>query len=307
MFRILVIGDIIVDNYTFVTSERQCSEAPLPVWDEQLTQRRLGGAANVALNLSNIDSDCIVQLAGLCSSKTLEAVRSFGLNPLIHDTTCDIIKHRYVDARTNQIVARFDNRKLFDHDSVKEFETAFLLEIDQGLKFDCVIISDYRMGTITEKIAKKLCSMQTPVFVDSKRLDLSIFKGAHVIKLNDEEYGMQVSSSFGRSYVNVESLSNYCVVTKGPKGCQVRYCELADQNRYIVHSIDVGTVKVNAVDVTGCGDTFIAALAYHMTTKQVNDPFIASRFANFCASRVVQKFGTAVIANDEIPGETDGI
>lgn len=294
--RILVLGDIIVDRYVYVTTERQCQEADdLPVWDVVRTELRLGGAANVARNLLAIADDVEVELAGLCDMKTFAQICDSRIDAhLITITNYAITKERIVQdgpwSLRRALVARIDDRKTWDVGYQERFES-YMLDVDRS-RYDAVIISDYRMGTISEKTARHFCeNSPCRVFVDSKRSDLSRFRGAFVLKLNETEHSSQVSN---RDYV-VESLAQHVVVTLGAAGASVKTYENVpgrqERPTYITHTIAVPTEKVDVIDVTGCGDTFTAALTYFMTTK-VDDVFTATKFANVCASKVVQKFGT---------------
>lgn len=290
--KILVLGDAIVDRYVFVATERNCSEAPAPVWDEVSSQNRLGGAMNVALNLKSIaGSEFDIDFAGICDGQSYYRMKDSGIGlDYTWTVASPIMKTRVYTDHDKKMLCRFDNKKSFSIEAVETFEANILSRVER-MDYETVIISDYRMGTVTEKIAKFLC--ENPPFnviVDSKRKDLSRFRGATVIKLNFDEYSTQVSN---KDYI-VESLSKFCVVTKGADGADVRNCESVTRDKYVIHSLLVPTQKVKAVDVVGCGDTFTAALAFYMT-KHMNDVFLGTKFANVCASKVVQEFGTSVV------------
>lgn len=300
--KILVVGDIMVDRYTYVRTERTCPDAPVPVWDELRTEIRLGGAANVANNLvSLIDGqDVDVYLAGIVGNDMKWKIEETGIKTLFCNVGPSIVKHRYVDVDGTRIIGRFDNFKQFSDEATALFCDTLVAEWRHE-KFDAVILSDYRMGTIAARLAEDICRYhECPVYVDSKRKNLSMFSGASLVKLNESEFVDQLSC---RDYECVESLFDVCVVTRGPKGAELRTYE-QEENRvmtgvieakYTIRSIEFPLVqKIDAVDVTGCGDTFMAALVYYVTTKS-DDVAMAIKFANFCATQVVQKFGTSVV------------
>jgi len=300
MKKILVVGDIILDKYVFVRTERQCPEAEKPVWDTVRTDYRLGGAANLANNLSRLGDDVQACLAGLANTFAFTK---------IEDTTCintsqitivddheQVVKTRIVEDNglplRDALVARIDDKKSWGSDNEQRIERD-ILRIDRN-QYDAIVISDYRMGTISDKAAKYLCeNPPCKVFVDSKRKDLSVFRGAYVLKLNDLEHSLQVSN---RDYI-VESIAQFTVVTKGGDGARVIFYEPVQVKNerpcYITRSIVFPVEQVKVVDVTGCGDTFTAALAYYIITKS-DDIYTATRFANVCASKVVQKLGTSI-------------
>lgn len=299
MKNVLVIGDVILDEYVFLSSERQCSEAPLPVWNINKKEYHLGGAANVAVNLMKLGDDIKVYFAGMAGNNSYYAMRNTNINcHLLYKLNegHDIIKTRFVQEPVTSLkqsmIARVDNRKQFSNLDAQTFEESILL-IDKS-DFDLIIISDYRMGTITEKIAKFFCeNPNCKVIVDSKRNNLSIFKGATVLKLNQQEYDIQLAC---KDYL-VDNIAQFCIVTKGEKGATVSTCsQTRIKNQvnpmYTTHSMHFPVEKVPVVDVTGCGDVFTAAIGYFLATK-LDDVYIATKFANACATAAVQKLGTS--------------
>lgn len=299
MKKVLVIGDIILDKYVYVTTERQCPEADKPVWDTEKVEFRLGGAANAANNLDSLGDDVTVHLAGMADLYMYEQIcDTTNIQPenLMISDGRQITKTRIVQnngkSLREALVARIDDRKMLGRVDEKRFEN-YALNINRD-DYDAIVISDYRMGTISDKTARYLCqNSPCRVYVDSKRKDLSVFRGAYALKLNEQEHSLQVSN---KDYV-VESLCNFIIVTRGAAGARVSYYEPVrgklERPTYITHAIDFPTENVDVVDVTGCGDTFTAAIAYYMTTK-LDDIYTATKFANICASKVVQKFGTSI-------------
>lgn len=290
MFRFLVVGDVMLDRYTYVSTERNAAEADMPVWDEVASEIRPGGAANVALNLASLDESCEVDLLFLGSERVTMMLYSLANNlEAIRLPEEDIVKHRYVSTLDNSYVARFDNKKCYNN-TATTFEV--LMDLLDRKSYDGVIVSDYRMGTITSNVAKLLCNKKTKVFVDSKRKDLSMYDGAYVIKLNSAEAAVQSSQA-------VQKLCHNYIVTLGADGCEIVKTHRSSGYTSFATVID-GFKTDSVIDVTGCGDTFIAALAYHDVTKNTGID-LSCKFANFCASKVVSKFGTSII------GGKDGI
>lgn len=292
-YKILVIGDIMIDKYTYVQSNRTASEAPIPVWDVIRTELRLGGAANVANNIEAIGKEDVnVYLAGIVGSADGETniLRSRNINNDMCIGGKTMLKHRYIDDVTSKHIMRCDNILCFSKDDV-DFFKMFIRGYVWNNKFDAVVISDYDKGTITEEIVNIVKPISWMI-VDSKRKDLRMFSGAKVLKLNNYEYSLQASN---KEYINFEKLFENVVVTKGSSGAELRQCEISNSNdnRYIVHTENFSVEKVKANDVTGCGDTHTAAMAYSLLCN--NDIRVAIKFANACASTVVKKFGTSTI------------
>ncbi len=307
--NILVVGDIMVDEYVHVTSGRKAMESDRPVWDEKMIEYRLGGAANVANNIRALSDDCHVSLAGIIGSEYeygFEHIASLGIEPLVVSVGPTMFKRRYVSDDDGKPV------HLLRHDNMPKYQSwnqqllkAQLPYMLRGRRFDAVIFSDYDKGTIDEELVD-ICRQSDIIIVDSKRPDLRLFKDSTVVKLNESEYSTQVSQKF---YESVESLFKFVVITKGAKGAQLRVFSddfhrkshgkwMPAWNRtvtskvYSIHTIDFPVDKANVVDVTGCGDTHVAAMAVSLVHG--NDINHAIRYANAAARDVVQRFGTSV-------------
>lgn len=290
---ILVIGDIMVDRYTYVQTQRNAPEAKIPVWDTVTEEDRPGGAANVALNLLALGSDEVeVFLAGIADKKDVQMLSRRGINTYLCHGYETMVKHRFVNKDTSEYLFRSDNFQKFSQQSVELFEKA-LDHFIPGHKFDAVVFSDYDKGTLTKDMYVQVALGRTDlVVVDSKRVDLSMYAGSQVLKVNEEEYSRQVSKG---PYTSVESLFDYVVVTKGKNGSELRQQERSKSNdkMYVNHVEQFPVISVNAKDVTGCGDTHTAAMTFALLKSK--DIRMAVKFGNACARNVVQKFGTSVV------------
>jgi rfaE bifunctional protein kinase chain/domain len=310
--NILVVGDIIIDHYIDVVTSRKAEESNINVYDEVKNYYRLGGAANVANNVRSLfkfDDVVNVYLMGIAGlNDTLDIrVDSFGnirstVSDLIRDSGIDesllnfyysgdtMIKSRYTNSKN--IIFRSDNKKIFNEKNIEHFNETFFSRLSSRAPYDIVIISDYDKGTISKNVTDHIFDLNVPVIVDSKRYDLEIFNGADVIKLNEFEYYRQVS---GHLYSCPEKLCKNLVVTRGSKGCELRVYDSSKSkdNEYVTHIESFPVNKVDSVDVTGCGDTHTASMAYSLLFSK--DIRKAIEFANKCSSVVVTKFGTSTI------------
>jgi D-beta-D-heptose 7-phosphate kinase / D-beta-D-heptose 1-phosphate adenosyltransferase len=286
--RVLVIGDVMVDRYVYVQSTRTAEEAKIPVWDEVSVEPRPGGAGNVAYNLVSMDLD--VWLCGIGPRSTDWCFSGIDTSLCTGGET--MYKTRYVDVGCDpKILFRLDNMKRFSQKAIDEFRIAFDIKSERAQPFDAVIISDYDKGTVIPEVIR--FALKSPiVIVDSKREDLSIFDGASVLKVNEKEFSAQASSKL---YPNVTAFFDYVVVTKGAAGADLLQFDrfASDGNRYVTHKESFEAKKVRAVDVTGCGDTHTAAMACALLRG--GDMRAAVKFANDCASSVVQRFGTSTV------------
>lgn len=285
--KVLVFGDIMIDEYVHVVTKRKAPEADIPVWDEVGRNLRLGGAANVANNVRSL-GDVQVALVGICETKDMEyiAYHDIDVSSCVDGRT--MLKTRYVDSNEN-IILRADN---FTNFSKSDLCAPKLRDLMERYKFDIVIISDYNKGTIGEESINVIRELHDgPVVVDSKRKDLRLFSGFTVLKVNEHEYDVQVASPH---YTHVEKLFDYVVVTRGAKGADLKQRDAVKSHdvRYVINTESFPVEQVKAKDVTGCGDTHTAAMSFSLLKNP--DIRFAVKFANACARSVVQKFGTSV-------------
>lgn len=174
-------------------------------------------------------------------------------------------KTRLIDQRSRQQIARVD-------EDVKgqpiRFETAIP-------PYDAVVISDYDKGVVDYSLIEEiLLSVTCPVFIDTKKTDLERMQGAWV-KINEPEYA------------KIKTACSGLIVTRGARGAEVVY-----------HHIIEPAPQVEVVDVTGAGDTFLAALTYQYLVT--NDIQKSVAFANRAASITVQHFGVYAPTLEEI-------
>ena len=165
-------------------------------------------------------------------------------------------KTRLIDLRSKQQITRIDNET-----AVTPLTFADLGTID----YDAIVVSDYNKGSITYELIEQIIQTGLPVFVDTKKTDLKRFEGAWV-KINELEYSKITSECKG------------LIVTRGARGASV-----------IHHSIECPAPEVEVADVTGAGDTFLAAFAYQYlgTTNLVQ----SVRFAIDASAVTVQHLG----------------
>ena len=180
-------------------------------------------------------------------------------------------KIRLIDQRSKQHMIRID-------DDV-ESSPITLDDVGNLNGYDAIVISDYNKGLVSYELIEKLIEesnhgIRFPVFVDTKKTDLERFQGAWV-KINDLEYS------------KIKSECSGLIVTRGGNGAEIIHHEYASN-----------APSVEVVDVTGAGDTFLAALAYsYLYTDDIKS---AVDFANMAASITVQHFGCYAPKIEEI-------
>jgi len=245
-YKILLAGDSCIDIYHYGDCLRLSPEAPVPVLKETHNKTIGGMSLNVKNNLESFN----LEVTHLTNNNLIE-------------------KHRLVDNKSNYQIARLDvNESIM----LEELCVDNIKEED----YDCLVISDYCKGTITDNISRKLCKifLNKPVFIDSKKTDLSCFSKAY-IKINDKEE--QMLKNIG------EDLK--LIVTLGSEGAK------CNNKLY-------KTNKVEVFDVCGAGDVFLASLVYAFLQSKCMERSIV--YANKLASRSVTKNGTYVLSKGDI-------
>ena len=251
-YKILVIGDACLDIYYFGTCDRLSPEAPVPVYERKSVETRKGMCLNVAANLRSMGHEVHV------------------------DKNKEIIKKiRIVDERSGQHILRVDEEPEITPVDIRKYSSK-----RSDLSFyDAMVISDYNKGYIPQGLVTDLIEnarkIDIPIFVDSKKKDLSNFEGC-IIKINEKEHENIVGLP----------LKHELIVTLGSKGCAWR-------------GRTFPTRKVDVHDVCGAGDVFMSGLV-HMYLTTNKDMSTSIRFANKCAAESVSKFGTCVIKLSEV-------
>lgn len=175
----------------------------------------------------------------------------------------EITKMRYVHHETNHMFFRVDTTQKIERSDVKKI----------NLNYDLVAISDYNKGFLTEEDISYICNNHPNVFIDTKKILGEWIENARFIKINDCEY--ENSKLF-----LTEKIKSKIIHTMGGLGCEYQ------GNRY-------PTKRVEVKDLSGAGDSFMAALVVKFI--ETDDIIESIQFANKCASKVVAKKGVSVI------------
>ena len=203
---------------------------------------------------------------GGMADNVVENLKSLGAEVDIITNDQIIQKTRYIDNRSGQMVMRVD-----EHDKCERFKGPY-----ETVDYDAIIISDYCKGFLTEQDIEAFAERaKCPVFLDTKKQLGKWCEDIDFIKINEFEH----KKNFER-LPNYPFILNKMIVTIGSKGCKYK-----DE----IYPVPEVSVK----DVSGAGDTFLAALV--VAYLKDYDIKKAITFANECATKVVQKRGVATI------------
>jgi D-beta-D-heptose 7-phosphate kinase/D-beta-D-heptose 1-phosphate adenosyltransferase len=304
--RLLVVGDLVLDEYVWGDVDRVSPEAPVPVVHVRDETVMLGGAANAVRNVLALGGavDCCSIIgddsAGL---KIAELLKDLGVDPvgLVQVDGRPTTRKTRVVAQSQQIV-RFD-RETFDPPP-PEAGRKLLKAIDQAVtSVNGVIVEDYGKGVLSKNIAtsamRRFKAAGLSVTVDPKS-ELSPYRGAALLKPNLRETEALAGVTIRNRQDLVRAAARLrrrigggaLVVTRGPDGMT-----LFDED---VDGVDVPTTAREVFDVQGAGDTAISALT--LALRAGASLFEAAVIANAASGVVVGKVGTATASADEVKG-----
>jgi D-beta-D-heptose 7-phosphate kinase/D-beta-D-heptose 1-phosphate adenosyltransferase len=301
---ILVIGDLMVDQYIWGKVKRISPEAPVPVVEVTDENLLLGGAANVANNVISLGGKVFIagtigqdDLGKLLVNKFLE--KGYSTDGIVVDGNRPTTVKTRVIAHSQQVVR-------FDREVKSDISKSTLSHIADYVKsclphIQGIIISDYSKGLITRKLVKTIVEIAGPkkfIAVDPKTGHFGYYKNVGLITPNVNE----ASSGSGIEIVDEKTLifagklllkklqCSAVIITRGDEGMS-----LFEKNGRITH---IPTCAREVYDVTGAGDTVIAALSLsHAAGAKLSD---AAIIANHAAGVVVGEVGTSVATQRSI-------
>jgi rfaE bifunctional protein kinase chain/domain len=308
--RVLVVGDMVLDEYLVGRAVRLSREAPVPVLEHTHSFTLLGGACNPAHNVAALGSRAI--MAGVVGQdpagrRLLDALQAAGIDPsgvVLDETRPTTTKTRLVAEsvlRTPQHLARIDTIARRPLDSQVEIA---LLERLEAYAPDCdaILVSHYRSGVATPALAdrvRQLARHYGLLTVADAQADLSRFAGFDLVKCNRAEAEAELDqilaspADFERALarlmpqMGVERL----VITRGADGMSA-----LQRGHVVAHSAAVPVGEV--YDVVGAGDTVVAVLALALAARLSLDT--AMNLANIAAGLVVRRLGNAVVRPAEL-------
>jgi D-glycero-beta-D-manno-heptose-7-phosphate kinase len=307
--RILVVGDAIADQFVYGAISRVSREAPVFILRHEQTETVPGGAANCAMNLVSLGAH--VSLIGVVGEDAagralVESLKSAGVDCtglLASDKLQTTTKVRILAGQlhsTRQQVIRLDYEGApLNSDFHEPLRERVLDEVQTS---DAVIISDYNYGVVGQELATVVHDSATrkgvPVLVDS-RFKLSEFRGFTSATPNEDE----VEQLLGKQLASVSDLESAGEEMRGRLGYRALLITRGSHGMMLFEN-EVAPLQIDAVgareplDVTGAGDTVIAAYALALASDASFSD--AARLANHAGGLVVMKRGTASVTGAEL-------
>ena len=306
--KILVIGDLILDEYLFGEVHRISPEAPVPIVLVNNSNTTLGGAGNVVKNLSafHVHTGMMGRIGeDEKGKKAFELLKSEYTDEssifLLRDKTIPtILKTRIIAA--HQQVCRVDHEKIENISS--EDETKVLKYLHESIdKFQGIILSDYDKGFLTPSLIQKIIDLASKknIFIsaDPQVSHFFAYRGISVMTPNHHEAG----KALGRKLISEREIelaneeicerlgSESMMITRGDKGLSI-YTKKDSKHTHIP------TVAKEVFDVTGAGDTVISL--YTLFKVSGLSEVESSLLANAGAGIVVEKLGAETVSRDEL-------
>ncbi len=309
--NILVIGDIMLDEYIWSQVKRISPEAPVPIASMTGMSHFLGGSANVAHNARALDAQ--VSLVGVVGDdlegeKIYELLKESTINHegvFIEPNRHTTLKRRVI-AGTQQLL-RIDREAIHDVDPSVHEKIKKVLE--QKIKeSDVIILSDYYKGlfsdTLIHFIKSEAKRLDKKIFVDSKNRHFLHYKDVFLIKPNKEEAESFAGERFSETYENLESIGKkliemfnaHIVITLGKDGTAL----FTDTE--FLHK---ATHALQVFDVSGAGDTVLAVIATAVAGGASLDE--AVDLSNVAAGHVISRLGTTVCTRQVLEEGLDNI
>lgn len=302
---ILVVGDLMLDTFIWGDVRRISPEAPVPVVDVREETQFLGGTANVINNVASLGGRVLTagvignDSAGRRLVKLLAKIGVSAEGIVVEKNRHTTIKTRII-ARNQQVV-RFDreSRAPLDGKSLELVLSYIRSNLD---KVGGIIISDYAKGMITAEFMDELRSIvagsKVPILVDPKVRHLGVYRAVSMVTPNHDEAallaGMEIYDEASLVAAGTSLLQRLkcetLLITRGKDGMSI----FQDDGR-MTH---IPTVARRVFDVTGAGDTVIAALA--LGTVSGLSPVEAAFLANMAAGIVVGEVGTSTVTVEQL-------
>ncbi len=301
--HILVIGDLILDEYIFGDVNRISPEAPVQIVEQHSENFTLGGAANVAHNLATIA--CSVDMLGVVGDDTqgrrlvsLLQEKGIETSSLYIDPTRPTTAKLRIIAGNQQIV-RVDNE--VKTPISPEARQWLLQEVKEKLKkADALILSDYQKGVLTPELCRNIIAEAKKegilIIADPKGKDFSKLKGVDIITPNKKELAVATPDHLDEEasvkYLFEKLQLKNILLTRGEEGMRLYSREKP--------AFNIQTTAKEVYDVTGAGDTVVSVLAMALTTGLNLEA--SCKLANCAAGIVVGKLGTSTITIEELLG-----
>ena len=319
--KVLVVGDVMIDAYSKGVVERMSPEAPVPIVNLKERFNRLGGAANVALNLRALGAEPLVcSIIGDDESGRMliqlmqeQGLQVSGLVSSNHRRTT--VKHRILDG--DKQLLRIDEEDTFDLNGVERSILNFVIgkAFDQQA-IDVVVLQDYNKGVLTEALIHDIIALchekHIPVAVDPKKKNFFAYQGATLFKPNAKE----LREGLGVKAETLEDLQQAMLHLQERLNCEYLMVTLSDKgvmilNEGVFHHLPAHPRDIK--DVSGAGDTVLSVAALCVACRDASDastlasPETIAALSNIAGGLVCEESGVVPINGERFTEEVKRI
>lgn len=301
--KILIIGDIMLDKYYFGKVERISPEAPVPVVNIKKEETRLGGASNVAHNITSLGGQVLLYGAvghDFFGKEIERMARQKNIaTAFIKNNFPTITKARIIGGKQQIVRLDFEEKMSLSEAEEEEIKRNIATVLNQ---YDILIISDYGKGLISESLCQFLIGQahenRLRVIIDPKGKNWNKYTGAGLITPNVKELSDIAGYSVDNEDAAIEKAAREVIeryrltsllVTRSERGMSLVTPE---------KSIHLPTHSEEVFDVSGAGDTVVATLSICLANGMEIPE--AMQIANVAAGIVVKKIGTATLSCEEL-------
>ncbi|HEY4785902.1 MAG TPA: bifunctional ADP-heptose synthase [Bacteroidales bacterium] len=309
--RVMVIGDVMIDSYLWGKVERISPEAPVPVVTSTKEENRMGGAANVALNIQSLGATPI-----LCSvvgkdenAKTFyNLLKEKGMTSkgMLEDPErMTTVKTRVISQHQHLLRVDRETDKPLSHEMERKF-IAHIISVLAENNIGAVIFEDYDKGSITPHLIKSIVEeankRSIPTLVDPKKRNFNAYHDVTLFKPNFKELveGLKVDASKNEP----ESLHEAADILHQKRGISLVMITLSEAGVYISNHNEYKVIPAHIrdiADVSGAGDTVISVASLCLASGL--DPFTTAAISNTAGGLVCEKVGVVPIEKDMLKEE----
>jgi len=265
----VVIGDLIFDKFIYGHANRISAEAPTLVLDVDREIHMIGGAYNVAAHIASLNHNCVfISTAGHDINNIMISFQdrfsdNVTGNIFTEDNRVTSVKTRLISEYKNTHLLRYDSETI--RDITQETVDSIVSTVKAMENIDDILLIDYKKGVVSNELATRIIEIANkrniPVYVDTKKDDLQIFKGCNVIKPNKYEF-----EKIRLRYAPDSNMEDACkiicnklsihqiVITAGSEGIYAY-----DNDNGLIHS---AAEMVEVKELSGAGDSVLAVLSY---------------------------------------------
>ena len=311
--KILIIGDVMIDSYFWGKVSRVSPEAPVPVVSDIQEETRLGGAANVALNIKAMGAAPI--LCGVIGDddrgkKFLELMRNQDLTDLgiIVQKKRETTKKTRIISGAQHLLRVDEETSEYINASSEKHLLEFAVNLIENKRVNAVIIQDYDKGVATESLIKRILEVSNlnkiPVLVDPKKRNFLLYENVTLFKPNFNELSEGLKSDLDKNDLeNIAGAMERLRKMKKHKMIMLTLSEMGIMinDKDIYHHISAETRDI--ADVSGAGDTVIGVASLCVSAGL--SPLDIATLSNLAGGQVCEKAGVVAVSKEKLLEEAE--